>query len=83
MICEDQEESDRVWDALVEGGRESQCGWLKDRWGVSWQVFPRALLDLTNDPDPARSMAARTAMYGMRRIDLAACQAAADAASAD
>ncbi|HMT31283.1 MAG: VOC family protein [Actinomycetales bacterium] len=82
VICEDQEESDRVWNALVEGGRESQCGWLKDRWGVSWQVFPRALMDVTNDPDPVRAMAARKAMYGMRRIDLAACQAAADAASA-
>ena len=77
--CADQAEADRYYDKLVEGGEESACGWLKDRYGFSWQVYPVALEKLLNDPDPARAARATTAMYGMKRIDLAAIEAAADA----
>jgi predicted 3-demethylubiquinone-9 3-methyltransferase (glyoxalase superfamily) len=52
--CETQEEIDRLWDALVEGGEPSMCGWLKDRYGFAWQVYPAVLDDMMNDPDPAR-----------------------------
>ncbi len=80
--CADQEESDRYWDRLVEGGEESQCGWLKDRFGVSWQVFPAELLELTDDPDPGRARRATQAMLQMRRIDLAEIRRAADTVDA-
>ena|ERR1700742_993498 len=66
--CKDQAEVDYYWDSLVDGGEESQCGWLKDRFGVSWQITPTRLLELTGDPDPARAAAATKAMYGMRKI---------------
>lgn len=79
--CADQAESDRLWDALVaDGGQESQCGWLKDKFGLSWQVYPAELNDLVGDSDPDRAARATTAMLGMRRIDIAAVRAAADAA---
>ena len=78
--CVDQAELDRYWDALVaDGGEESQCGWLKDRFGLSWQVVPAGLDELLADPDPARAARATTAMLGMKRLDIAAIQAAADA----
>ncbi|GLF95023.1 VOC family protein [Streptomyces yaizuensis] len=77
--CEDQEEVDRYWRLLTaDGGQESQCGWLKDRYGFSWQVAPRGLDDLLQDPDPARADRAMRAMLGMWKLDLAALQAAAD-----
>ena len=77
--CESQEESDHYWDALLaDGGQESQCGWLKDKFGLSWQVYPSELEQLTGDPDPERAARATTAMLGQRRIDLAAIRAAAD-----
>jgi predicted 3-demethylubiquinone-9 3-methyltransferase (glyoxalase superfamily) len=79
--CADQEEIDFYWSKLIEGGgEESQCGWLKDKYGLSWQVVPTDWEDLLNDPDPARAQRAVTAMLGMRKIDIAAIQAAADQA---
>ena len=73
VMTEDQAETDRLWNALIaDGGQESECGWLKDRWGLSWQITPRRLMDLTTDPDPARAKAAMTAMMTMRKIDIAA-----------
>ena len=73
VMTEDQAETDRLWDALLaDGGSESACGWLKDRWGLSWQITPRRLMELTTDPNPARAKAARQAMMGMIKIDIAA-----------
>ncbi|MFF7454417.1 VOC family protein [Kitasatospora sp. NPDC008115] len=69
--CDDQAEVDRLWAALLEGGgQESQCGWLKDRWGLSWQVTPRVLIDLVSGPDPAKAARVTEAMLTMRRIDI-------------
>ena len=79
--CADQAEVDHYWNALLEGGGdESACGWLKDPWGVSWQVVPRRLGELMFDPNPARAEAARIAMIGMRKIVIAELEAAANAA---
>ena len=77
--CKDQEESDHYYDRLLDGGEESQCGWLKDRFGVSWQVVPTELLILLSDPDPERAQRATQAMLQMRRIDIAEIERAADA----
>jgi predicted 3-demethylubiquinone-9 3-methyltransferase (glyoxalase superfamily) len=83
IVCADQEESDRYWDRLTaDGGEESMCGWLKDRFGLSWQVFPVELIELTNDPDPGRAQRAMQAMLQMRRIDLAEIKRAADSVDA-
>lgn len=80
ILTDDQAETDRLWDAIVgAGGQESMCGWCKDRWGVSWQITPRRLMAFYDDPNPARARAAFEAMMGMRRIDIAALEAAADA----
>ena len=68
VACRDQSEVDYYWDALVDGGEESVCGWLKDRFGLSWQIVPTRLYELVSDPDPARAQAATQAMLGMRRI---------------
>jgi predicted 3-demethylubiquinone-9 3-methyltransferase (glyoxalase superfamily) len=76
--CADQDEVDYYWDKLLEGGEPSQCGWLKDKFGLSWQVVPTGLGDLMADPDNERSQRAMRAMLGMVKIDLAALQAAAD-----
>jgi predicted 3-demethylubiquinone-9 3-methyltransferase (glyoxalase superfamily) len=79
--CEDQAEVDRYWDAFVgNGGRESDCGWCKDRYGFNWQVVPKRLEELLGDPDPARAQRAMAAMLTMKKIDVAALEAAADAA---
>jgi predicted 3-demethylubiquinone-9 3-methyltransferase (glyoxalase superfamily) len=78
--CNDQDEVDYYWDRLVDGGEESQCGWLKDRFGVSWQIVPDRLFELIGDPDPARATAATKAMLGMRKIVIAEIEAAADSA---
>lgn len=67
---ETQAEVDALWDTLVEGGEPSQCGWLKDRYGVSWQVIPRELPDLLTDPNPAKAKAAMDAMMPMQKIDI-------------
>jgi predicted 3-demethylubiquinone-9 3-methyltransferase (glyoxalase superfamily) len=76
--CQSQEEVDYYWDGLTAGGEEGPCGWLKDRYGVSWQVVPSALTTLLQDPDPGRSQRAMAAMLTMKKIDIAAVQAAAD-----
>ena len=75
--CKDQDEVDYYWDRLVDGGEESQCGWLKDRFGLSWQVTPDRLFELQSDPDPARAAAANKAMMGMRKIIIAELEEAA------
>lgn len=74
--CADQEEVDRYWEALTAGGAESQCGWLKDRYGVSWQIVPSILSSLIAGPDPEGSQRAMQAMLGMRKLDIAALQSA-------
>jgi predicted 3-demethylubiquinone-9 3-methyltransferase (glyoxalase superfamily) len=78
--CETQEEVDRYWSVLSEGGEEGPCGWLKDRYGLSWQIIPVALVELLNDPDAAKAQRAMAAMLQMKKIDIAALQAAAEAA---
>lgn len=75
--CASQQEVDYYWDALTDGGEESQCGWLKDRFGLSWQVVPEAWMEIFNDPDPARANRAMAAMLGMRKLDIAALERAA------
>lgn len=73
----DQAETDRFWDAICgEGGAESQCGWCRDRWGLSWQIVPRPLLDALADPDPGVRSRVFQAMMGMTKIDVAAIEAA-------
>jgi len=73
----DQAETDRYWDAIVSnGGQESACGWCKDKWGVSWQITPAALMQAINDPDRAAAKRAFEAMMKMRKIDIAAIEAA-------
>jgi predicted 3-demethylubiquinone-9 3-methyltransferase (glyoxalase superfamily) len=76
--CKDQDEVDYYWDKLADGGEEGQCGWLKDRFGLSWQVVPAELQSLIGDPDPGRSQRAMEAMLQMRKLDVAAMRAAAD-----
>ncbi|MEU1121709.1 MULTISPECIES: VOC family protein [unclassified Streptomyces] len=76
--CADQAEVDHYWTKLSEGGEEGPCGWLKDKYGLSWQVVPTVLGELITDPDPERSQRAMQAMLGMKKLDVAALQAAAD-----
>lgn len=77
IATDDQAETDRLWNAIVgNGGRESECGWCKDRWGVSWQITPRVLTDAIADPDPAVAKRAFDAMMTMRKIDVATIEAA-------
>jgi predicted 3-demethylubiquinone-9 3-methyltransferase (glyoxalase superfamily) len=78
--CADQDEVDYYWTTLSEGGEEGPCGWLKDKYGLSWQVVPVGMNEMLNDPDQARGQRAMKAMLGMKKIDLAAIHAAADAA---
>jgi predicted 3-demethylubiquinone-9 3-methyltransferase (glyoxalase superfamily) len=78
--CKDQAEVDHYWDALTaDGGEEGPCGWCKDRFGLSWQVVPAGFVEMMTDPDTERSQRAMKAMLGMKKLDLAALQAAADA----
>ena len=79
--CADQEEVDYYWSKLSEGGSEGPCGWLKDRYGLSWQVCPTELLELVNDPDQGRAARAMAAMFKMKKLDIAALRAAADEAA--
>ncbi|MGU3432376.1 VOC family protein [Actinomycetes bacterium M1A6_2h] len=79
VSCADQTEVDRYWDALTaDGGEESQCGWLKDKFGLSWQIVPAALMELMGDPDPEKSQRVMKAMLGMRKISVPELQAAYD-----
>ncbi len=78
--CKDQDEVDRFWSQLTEGGEASQCGWLKDRFGLSWQIVPDRLGELLSDPDPARSQAAMQAMLQMSKIEIKTLEDAANAA---
>ena len=80
IACRDQDEVDYYWDRLVAGGQESQCGWLKDRHGLSWLVVPDRLIELTTDSDPAKAAAATKAMLGMRKIVIAELEDAVAAA---
>jgi predicted 3-demethylubiquinone-9 3-methyltransferase (glyoxalase superfamily) len=75
--CDDQAEVDRLWAALTAGGAPVACGWLKDRWGLSWQIVPRRLTELIQDPDPGRAKRAMEAMMTMTKIDIAALEKAA------
>lgn len=77
--CADQDEIDYYWEKLTDGGEESQCGWLKDRYGVSWQVVPEGWVEMLQG-DPARAERATAALYQMKKIDIAAINAAADQA---
>ena len=77
IITEDQAETDRYWNAIVDnGGQESQCGWCKDKWGVSWQITPRVLTDATTGTDKAAAKRAFEAMMPMKKIDVATIEAA-------
>ena len=76
--CETQQEVDEYWRTLSEGGEEGPCGWLKDRFGLSWQVNPTVLGDMLSDPDPAKAKRAMQAMLTMKKIDIAALQRAYD-----
>jgi len=78
IACQDQAEIDRLWAALLDGGSPSQCGWLKDRWGLSWQIVPSRLFQLLSDPDPKRSRCAMEAMLKMTKINIAELERAAD-----
>ncbi|HZJ54591.1 MAG TPA: VOC family protein [Myxococcaceae bacterium] len=78
VVCEDQAELDRYWSALLQGGNQEQCGWLRDRYGVSWQVVPRILDDMLADSNVARAKRAAEAMLEMVKIDIAKLKAAYD-----
>ncbi len=80
--CETQDEIDYYWEKLLEGGKESRCGWLKDRYGLSWQVVPTGMEELFADPDKGRAERAMKAMLGMRKLDIVALRRAADGESA-
>ena len=82
VSCENQEEVDYFWNRFTDGGEESYCGWLKDRYGFSWQITPTALSRLMTDPDPERARRATEAMLKMRKIDIAEMERAADAVPA-
>jgi len=78
IMCADQDEVDHYWTRLSEGGSQDQCGWLKDRFGVSWQVVPTRMYELLEDPDPVRANRAMQAMLQMRKLVIAELERAAD-----
>lgn len=79
IYTDDQAETDRLWDAITaDGGAEVACSWCRDRWGISWQIVPRRMMELLSDPDPDRAKRAFAAMSAMVKIDIAAIEAAAD-----
>lgn len=77
ILCDNQAEVDRLWTLLTDGGTAVQCGWLKDRWGLSWQIVPKRLTELMNDSDPMRAKRAMEAMMQMVKIDIAQLEKAA------
>ena len=84
VITEDQAETDRYWDAITQnGGQESECGWCKDKWGFSWQITPRVLLEANTNPDKAAAKRAFEAMMTMKKIDIARIEAALRGESVD
>jgi predicted 3-demethylubiquinone-9 3-methyltransferase (glyoxalase superfamily) len=80
VACDSQAEVDEFWNKLSAGGEEGPCGWLKDKYGLSWQVVPSILDQLITDPEPARAQGAMKAMLGMKKLDIAELQRAADSA---
>ena len=76
--CNSQEEVDHYWSNLLEGGEESRCGWLKDKYGLSWQIIPTILGKMLSDPDPKKAKRVMEAMLGMAKIDIAGLQKACD-----
>ncbi|HSB39945.1 MAG TPA: VOC family protein [Gaiellaceae bacterium] len=80
VACADQDEVDHYWNALSEGGEEGPCGWLKDRFGLSWQIVPNALPELLGDPDPEKAQRVMAAMLEMKKIEIAELERAAEAA---
>ena len=80
--CQDQDEVDHYWEKLTDGGEEGPCGWLKDRYGLSWQVTPEGMDEIFSDADPARAQRAMQAMLQMRKLDAEALRRAADGAPA-
>jgi len=84
VLTDSQEETDRYWDAITKnGGEESACGWCKDKWGLSWQITPRVLIEATTNPDQAVAQRAFAAMMTMRKIDIATIEAAVRGETAD
>ena len=79
--CETQEEVDQLWDKLSEGGRKDRCGWLQDKYGLSWQIIPQALQNLMSDPDPKKSQSVMKAMLQMDKIDVKKLQEAHERAA--
>ena len=71
MSCKTQEEVDELWERLAEGGRTQQCGWLKDKFGLSWQIVPTVLIELMNGPDPGKSRRVTEAILQMTKLDIA------------
>ena len=82
VSCKTQEEVDRFWSALTDGGEEGPCGWLKDKFGLSWQIVPTRLIELLSDPDAERSQRAMGAMLEMKKIEIAEVERAADGVGA-
>lgn len=80
VVCKDQKEVDRLWAALEKGGKPTQCGWIDDKFGLTWQIVPEQFLRLTSDPDPKKVAAVFEAMMGMVKMDVKGLQAAYDAA---
>lgn len=80
ITCADQDEVDHYWNALSDGGEEGPCGWLKDRFGLSWQIVPNALPELLGDPDPEKAQRVMAAMLEMKKIEIAELERAAEAA---
>jgi predicted 3-demethylubiquinone-9 3-methyltransferase (glyoxalase superfamily) len=79
ISCDNQNEVDAFWEGLSAGGKEQQCGWVTDKFGVTWQIVPKALMQMLGDPDPAKAQRVTQAMMKMKRIDIAALERARDA----
>jgi predicted 3-demethylubiquinone-9 3-methyltransferase (glyoxalase superfamily) len=80
VSCDTQDEIDRLWEQLSEGGRKDRCGWLKDKYGLSWQIVPKVLGELMGDPDPAKAGRVVKAMLGMTKLEIAGLRKAHDGA---